>query len=70
MIVRTSGTVKWFDGARGCGLIACDDGAEVPVRYCHICGYGFRVLFPGDRVEFEFENTAEGPEAFNVSARS
>jgi CspA family cold shock protein len=63
-----SGTVKWFNGAKGYGFIARETGDDVFVHYSAIQGYGYRDLQEGQRVEFEVEASAKGPQAVNVTA--
>ena len=62
-----TGTVKWFNDAKGYGFIAPDDGAkDVFVHHSAIAGEGFKTLAEGARVEFEVRDGAKGPEAANV----
>lgn len=68
MSERMSGTVKWFNGAKGYGFIARETGDDVFVHYSAIQGYGYRDLQEGQRVEFEVEASAKGPQAVNVTA--
>ena len=63
------GTVKWFNGEKGYGFIAQDDGqADVFVHYSEIAGSGFRNLEEGQRVEFEIGQGNKGPQATAVRA--
>jgi CspA family cold shock protein len=63
------GTVKWFNGEKGYGFIAQDDGhADVFVHYSEISGAGFRNLEEGQRVEFEIGQGNKGPQATAVRA--
>src|SRR6476620_1166882 len=63
------GTVKWFNGEKGFGFIAPDGGApDVFVHYSEIQGSGFRSLDENQRVEFEVEQGAKGPQAVGVTA--
>lgn len=63
------GTVKWFNGEKGFGFIAPDNGAaDVFVHYSEIRGSGFRTLEENARVEFEVEQGAKGPQAVGVTA--
>ena len=66
---RITGTVKWFNPAKGYGFITRDDGGkDVFVHFSAIQTQGFRTLDEGQRVEFEVEQGAKGPAAANVSA--
>lgn len=70
MADRVSGTVKWFNGAKGYGFIAPDDGGEdVFVHFSAIQADGYRNLEEGDRVEFTIEDGKKGLQATNVSKR-
>ena len=61
------GTVKWFNDAKGFGFITPDDGSkDVFVHHTAIASQGFRSLSEGDRVEFQTEQGAKGPQAIQV----
>ncbi len=63
------GTVKWFNGEKGFGFIAPDGGSEdIFVHFTSINGSGFRNLEEAQRVEFDVEQGAKGPQATNVTA--
>jgi CspA family cold shock protein len=64
--MRVSGTVKWFNRAKGYGFIAQPEGEDVFVHYSAIEGSGFRNLSEGDRVEFTVEQGPKGLQAANV----
>jgi CspA family cold shock protein len=62
-----SGTVKWFNDAKGYGFVAPADGSkDVFVHHSNIAGDGFKSLREGATVEFEVREGAKGPEAINV----
>jgi CspA family cold shock protein len=63
------GTVKWFNGEKGFGFITPDDGAkDLFVHYSEIQGQGYRSLDENQRVQFEVEQGAKGPQAVGVTA--
>ena len=62
-----TGTVKWFNDAKGYGFIAPENGGkDVFVHFSNITGEGFKSLTEGARVEFETREGQKGPEAFDV----
>ena len=64
-----TGTVKWFNDAKGFGFIIQDGGSEDV--FCHhtaIQADGFRTLAEGQRVEFEVVQGAKGLQAAKVRA--
>ena len=67
-MARTIGTVKWFNDAKGFGLITPENGEkDCFVHHTAIKAEGFRSLAEGDRVEFDVVQGAKGPAAENVS---
>lgn len=68
--VRKSGTVKWFDNAKGYGFIVSPEGEDVFVHYRAIVGEGYRSLSEGQQVEFVASRGDKGWQASEVSAVS
>jgi cold shock protein len=63
----SNGTVKWFNGEKGFGFIAQDDGgADVFVHYSAIAADGYRSLEENQRVAFDVTQGPKGPQAANV----
>jgi CspA family cold shock protein len=63
----TVGTVKWFNGAKGFGFIAPEDGSpDVFVHFSAIEGGGYRELSEGQRVQFDVTKGPKGPQATAV----
>ncbi|MGK0500036.1 MAG: CspA family cold shock protein [Oceanicoccus sp.] len=63
MSERISGTVKWFNNAKGFGFITQDQGDDVFVHFRSIQGDGFKTLDEGQLVEF---NLAQGPKGYQA----
>jgi CspA family cold shock protein len=57
------GTVKWFNGDKGYGFIAVEEGPDVFVHFSAITGGGYRSLEEGQQVEFDITQGQRGPEA-------
>ncbi len=62
-----TGTVKWFDGAKGYGFITRESGDDVFVHYKAIEGDGYKSLEEGVQVQFEVEQGRKGLQATKVS---
>jgi CspA family cold shock protein len=62
-----TGTVKWFNDAKGYGFITPDEGGkDVFVHHSNVSGEGYKSLAEGAKVEFEAAEGQKGPEATNV----
>ena len=64
----TTGTVKWFNEAKGYGFIETAEG-DVFVHYSAISEQGFRTLREGQTVELDVVAGQKGPQAANVKPR-
>lgn len=64
--MRTTGTVKWFNEAKGFGFITSANGQDVFVHFSAIQGSGFRTLAEGASVEFDVVEGPKGLQAANV----
>jgi cold shock protein len=62
-----TGSVKWFNEAKGFGFISQDDGGkDVFVHFSAISGSGFKTLAEGQKVSFDLQDGPKGPQAANV----
>jgi cold shock protein len=67
----SSGTVKWFNDAKGFGFIQPDGGgADAFAHFSAIQMEGFKSLKEGQRVDFELTQGAKGLMAANIQAAS
>lgn len=63
----STGTVKWFNDAKGYGFIGQDDGGEdLFVHFSSIGGAGYRSLREGQPVQYDVQQGRKGLEAINV----
>jgi CspA family cold shock protein len=62
-----SGTVKWFNNAKGYGFIVPEGGGEdVFVHYSTIDGTGFKTLKEGQQVQYEAAESPRGVQTTRV----
>jgi CspA family cold shock protein len=66
-MARQTGTVKWFNDAKGFGFITTDGGEDVFVHSSAIQARGFRSLQEGVQVEFDVIEGPKGLQAANVT---
>ena len=65
--MRSNGTVKWFNDAKGFGFITTETGEYVFVHFSAIQSKGFRSLPEGAHVEFDLVQGPKGLQAANVT---
>jgi len=63
---RQTGTVKWFNDAKGFGFITPESGPDLFVHFRAIQGNGFKSLHEGDRVSFVVVQGQKGLQADEV----
>ena len=64
-----TGTVKWFNDAKGFGFITPEDGGEdLFAHFSAIQGQGFKSLVEGQRVSFDVTSGPKGKQASNIQA--
>lgn len=64
---RETGTVKWFDNAKGYGFIQRSAGEDVFVHFRQIVGEGYRTLQEGQPVQFNVVQGQKGWQAEQVT---
>lgn len=67
MSERLTGTVKWFNPAKGYGFIGRDGGEDVFVHFSAIMMEGYKQLKEGQKVEFSVEDGPKGLQAAEVT---
>jgi cold shock protein len=63
-----TGTVKWFNDAKGYGFISRQNGEDVFVHFSAIQANGFRSLQEGQQVQFDVVKGPKGWQAENVKS--
>ena len=66
MSEKETGTVKWFNDAKGYGFISRESGDDVFVHHTAIQMEGFKSLSEEQRVEFSVEQGDKGLQAVDV----
>jgi CspA family cold shock protein len=62
-----TGTVKWFNDAKGYGFITPDDGSEdLFAHFSAINMQGFKTLKEGQKVSFDVVQGPKGKQASNI----
>lgn len=61
-----TGTVKWFNNAKGYGFITHEDGSDVFVHHSSIQSEGYRTLAEGQTVEYDVVDGPKGKQAAAV----
>ena len=64
--IMETGTVKWFNDAKGYGFISRQSGEDVFVHFSAIQASGFRSLQEGQQVQFDVVKGPKGWQAENV----
>jgi CspA family cold shock protein len=66
-----TGTVKWFNNAKGYGFVTPDQGEQdIFIHFSAIVMEGYKTLKEGQKVQFELEEGPKGLHAANLSAVS
>ncbi len=66
-MAQYSGSVKWFNNAKGYGFLGRDGGPDVFCHYSAILTDGYRSLKEGEPVEFDVIQGDKGPQADRVN---
>jgi len=61
-----TGTVKWFNSAKGYGFLTDADGNDVFAHFSQIQTEGYKSLDADQAVTFEVEDGDKGPQAVNI----
>ena len=66
-VVEMSGTIKWFDAAKGYGFIMNDQGGpDVLLHVTCLRAGGYQTAYEGARVHFEVLRRPKGLQAFRI----
>jgi len=63
-----TGTVKWFNNAKGYGFVTPDQGEQdIFIHFSAIAMDGYKTLKEGQKVQFELEEGPKGLHATNLT---
>ncbi|MCO7642515.1 cold-shock protein [Pseudomonas sp. S 311-6] len=66
---KSTGTVKWFNDAKGFGFITPDNGDEdLFAHFSSIQMEGFKTLKEGQKVAFDIIQGPKGKQALNITS--
>jgi CspA family cold shock protein len=65
--MKETGTVKWFNAAKGFGFLARESGEDVFVHFSGIEASGYRSLEEGAKVTFVVKSGPKGLQAEQVN---
>jgi CspA family cold shock protein len=65
--MKETGTVKWFNAAKGFGFLSRENGEDVFVHFSAIESAGYRSLEEGSKVSFLVTRGPKGLQAEQVS---
>ena len=65
--MKETGTVKWFNAAKGFGFLARENGEDVFVHFSGIEASGYRSLDKGAKVTFVVKSGPKGLQAEQVN---
>lgn len=69
--MATTGTVKWFNNAKGYGFVTPEQGEQdIFIHFSAIVMEGYKTLKEGQRVQFELEEGPKGLHAANLQSAS
>ena len=65
-MAQYTGTVAWFNNAKGYGFVTREGGPDVFCHFSSIQSDGYKSLNEGDPVTFDVVQGTKGPQADNV----
>jgi len=65
--MKETGTVKWFNAAKGYGFLARESGEDVFVHFSGIESSGYKTLDEGAKVTFVVKSGPKGLQAEQVN---